>query len=43
LKLKKAELKEAGMWFDLTLILVALIPLLLTKPVRVRNLPPAAR
>jgi len=31
------------MWFDLILILIALIPLMLTKPVHAENLPPAAR
>ena len=29
------------MWFDLILIIAALIPLLLTRPTRVQNLPPA--
>ena len=41
--LKVAGAEEARMWFDLTLIFVALIPLLMPIPARTRNLPPIAR
>ena len=34
MSLKEAKLKEACMAFDLILIFVALIPLLLTRPIR---------
>ena len=30
------------MWFDLTLTMIALVPLLLTQPIRARNASPTA-